>query len=147
MGEVGRLRAAAAALCHGVAMRVSVVLDCLDPTALVPFWCAALGYEPAGSLEDFEVLVPREGEPPGPAFILQRVPEAKTRKNRSHVDIHPPLERGVQALMDELESRGGRRVGPPVLNALDELGIWWQVMADPEGNEFCVVADAGHPLP
>ena len=128
-------------------MRVSVVLDCLDPTALVPFWCAALGYEPAGSLEDFEVLVPREGEPPGPVFILQRVPEPKVGKNRSHLDIHPPLERGVPSLVDELESRGGRRVGHPVLDLIDELGIWWQVMADPEGNEFDVVADSGHPLP
>ena len=128
-------------------MRVSVVLDCLDPTALVPFWCAALGYEPAGSLEDFEVLVPREGEPPGPVFILQRVLEPKVGKNRSHLDIHPPLERGVPSLVDELEARGGRRVGHPVLDLLDELGIWWQVMADPEGNEFDVVADSGHPLP
>ena len=137
----------AALLCHRGPMRVSVVLDCLDPKALVPFWCAALGYEPAGSLEDFEVLAPREGEPPGPVFILQQVAEPKVGKNRSHLDIHPPLERGVESLVDELESRGGRRVGHPVLELYDELGIWWQVMADPEGNEFDIVADAGHPLP
>jgi hypothetical protein len=73
--------------------------------------------------------------------------EPKVGKNRSHLDIHPPLERGVPSLVDELESRGGRRVGHPVLDLIDELGIWWQVMADPEGNEFDVVADSGHPLP
>ena len=128
-------------------MRVSVVLDCLDPRGLVPFWCAALGYEEAGSLDDFEVLRPREGEPPGPVFILQRVAEPKEGKNRSHLDIHPPLERGVIDLADELVARGGRRVGHPVMELYDEIGVWWQVMADPEGNEFDIVADPGHPLP
>lgn len=128
-------------------MRVSVVLDCLDPQALVPFWSAALGYQPAGSLDGFEVLQPREGEPPGPVFILQRVPEPKTGKNRSHLDIHPPLERGVPSLVEELVALGGRRIGEPVVELVDELGIWWQVMADPEGNEFDVIADPGHPLP
>lgn len=128
-------------------MRVSVVLDCLNPQALVPFWSAALGYQPAGSLDGFEVLQPREGEPPGPVFILQRVPEPKTGKNRSHLDIHPPLERGVPSLVEELVALGGRRIGEPVVELVDELGIWWQVMADPEGNEFDVIADPGHPLP
>jgi len=130
-----------------MAMRVSVVLDCLNPQALVPFWSAALGYQPAGSLDDFEVLQPREGEPTGPVFILQRVAEPKTGKNRSHLDIHPPLERGVPSLVEELVALGGRRIGAPVLELVDELGIWWQVMADPEGNEFDVIADPGHPLP
>ena len=136
-----------AAVCHGWAMRVSVVLDCVDPQALVPFWSAALGYEKVGDVDGFAVLQPREGEPPGPVFILQRVPEPKTGKNRSHLDIHPPLERGVPDLVAELESLGGTRLGGPVLDLVDELGIWWQVMADPEGNEFDIVADAGHPLP
>jgi hypothetical protein len=128
-------------------MRVSVVLDCSDPAALVPFWSAALGYRPAASLDDFEVLAPREGEPAGPVFILQRVPEPKTGKNRSHLDIHPPLELGVPALAEQLEALGGRRLGGPVTDLLDEIGVWWQVMTDPEGNEFDLVADEGHPPP
>jgi catechol 2,3-dioxygenase-like lactoylglutathione lyase family enzyme len=128
-------------------MRVSVVLDCSDPAALVSFWSAALGYRPAASLGDFEVLTPREGEPAGPVFILQRVPEPKTGKNRSHLDIHPPLEVGVPALAEQLEGLGGRRLGGPVTDLLDEIGVWWQVMADPEGNEFDLVADEGHPPP
>ena len=41
-------------------MRISVVLDCQDPKALVPFWSAAMGYKPATSLPSFEVLVPEE---------------------------------------------------------------------------------------
>jgi catechol 2,3-dioxygenase-like lactoylglutathione lyase family enzyme len=128
-------------------MRVSVVLDCSDPAALVPFWCAALGYEPVGTIDGFEVLRPAAGEPRGPVFILQRVAEPKVTKNRSHVDIHPPVELGVPALADRLEQLGGRRLGGPVTELLDRLGIWWQVMADPEGNELDLVADPGHPPP
>ncbi|SDP64106.1 hypothetical protein SAMN04489867_3253 [Pedococcus dokdonensis] len=129
-------------------MRLSVVLDVNDLPGLVPFWEAALGYESTFSLPEFEVLRPHEGEPPGPVFILQRVPEGRAAgKNRMHVDVHPPLELGVPALVERLEALGGRRVGAPVTDLLEAIDSWWQVMADPEGNEFCVVADQGHPPP
>jgi hypothetical protein len=128
-------------------MRVSVVLDCRDPRALVQFWSTALRYRPATSLPSFEVLVPAEGEPPGPVLILQQVAEPKTGKNRAHLDIHPPLDLGVPALVERLERLGGTRLGAPVTDLLDKAGIWWQVMRDPEGNEFDVVADPGHPAP
>ena len=128
-------------------MRLSVVLDCQDPQALVPFWCAALRYEPSGTLPDYEVLIPAKGEPIGPVFILQKVGEPKDAKNRMHLDVHPPLEVGVPALIKRLEALGGRRVGEPNTDLLAELGIWWQLMVDPEGNEFDLVADPGHPAP
>ncbi len=128
-------------------MRFSVVLDCVDPQALVPFWSAALGYAPAGTLDDFEVLAPAEGQPPGPVVILQRVQDPKGGKNRMHLDVHPPLEVGVPALVDQLEALGGSRVGAPHTELLAELGIWWQLVTDPEGNELDVVADPGHPAP
>ena len=118
------------------------MLDCIDPAALVPFWCAALGYEPAGSLPAYEVL-----SGPGPVVILQKVGEAKAGKNRMHLDLHPPLETGVPAVVQRLEALGGRRIGAPNTELLGSLGIWWQLMADPEGNEFDVVADPGHPAP
>ena len=132
---------------HTRAMRLSVVLDGRDLSLLVPFWTAALGYDAVFSLPEFEVLRPREGEPPGPVFILQRVPEEKAGKNRMHVDVHPPLELGVRALVERLEALGGRRIGDPVTDLLEAIDSWWQVMADPEGNEFCIVADQGHPPP
>lgn len=128
-------------------MRLSVVLDGRDLSLLVPFWSAALGYDAVFSLPEFEVLRPREGEPSGPVFILQRVPEEKAGKNRMHVDVHPPLELGVPGLVERLEALGGRRIGEPVTDLLEAIDSWWQVMADPEGNEFCVVADQGHPPP
>jgi hypothetical protein len=128
-------------------VRITVVLDCQDPVALSPFWCTALGYRPAGSLPDYEVLTPAEGQPPGPVLLLQRVGETKVTKNRMHLDVHPPLEVGVPALVAKLEALGGRRVGVPHTGLLETLGIWWQLMVDPEGNELDLVADRGHPPP
>ena len=90
---------------------------------------------------------PADGESPGPVFILQGVAEPKTGKNRMHLDVHPRLDLGVPALVERLERLGGSRVGTPVTDLYDELGIWWQVMTDPEGNEFDVIADPGHPAP
>jgi len=128
-------------------VRVSVVIDCLDPDALVGFWAAALHYRPVTSPDGYRVLVADEGEPEGPVLILQRVPEARRGKNRLHLDIHVPLELGVPAMVATLERLDGRSVGAPVTDLLESAGVWWQVMTDPEGNEFCVVADPGHPAP
>jgi predicted enzyme related to lactoylglutathione lyase len=128
-------------------MRLSVVLDCSDPAALVPFWTAAMGYRLASSPPGFEVLVPAEGEPAGPVIVLQRVPESKQRKNRMHLDVHVPLVTGVPAHAARLAELGAERIGAPVTELWEAAGIWWQVMTDPEGNEFCLVADPGHPAP
>jgi hypothetical protein len=128
-------------------MRISVALDCRDPKALVEFWATAMRYEPAASLPGFEVLAPADGEPAGPVLILQEVDEPKAAKNRMHIDIHPPLDLGVPGLVARLEQLGGTRVGEPVTELLEEIGVWWQLMRDPEGNELDVVADPGHPAP
>ena len=114
----------------------------------VPFWTAALGYDAVFSLPDFEVLRPREGEPPGPVFILQRVPEerAPARTGCTSTSIRRSSS-ACPALVERLEALGGRRIGEPVTDLLEAIDSWWQVMADPEGNEFCVVADGGHPPP
>jgi predicted enzyme related to lactoylglutathione lyase len=119
-------------------MRISVVIDCIDPDGLVPFWEAALGYHLEHSLDQFRVLAPAAGEPVGPVLILQGVPEAKVGKNRVHIDVHPP---DVPAHLSLLKALGGRPVGPPV----QAFGIWWQTIGDPEGNEVCLVADAESP--
>jgi catechol 2,3-dioxygenase-like lactoylglutathione lyase family enzyme len=127
-------------------MRLSVVLDCGDPDALVEFWAAALGYRPVESPPGYRVLIDADG-PPARPFVLQRVSEPRVTKNRMHLDVHPPLELGVPAHVQRLVALGGRTLGAPVTELLESHGIWWQVMADPEGNEFCVVADPGHPAP
>ncbi|KQZ89626.1 hypothetical protein ASD62_10230 [Phycicoccus sp. Root563] len=125
-------------------MRLAVVLDCTDAPALVPFWSAALGYTHVASVPGFEVLAAGD-EPGSPTFLLQQVAEPRVGKNRMHLDVHPPLDLGVPALVARLEALGGRRLGEPVTGLLEDLGIWWQTMADPEGNELDVVADPGHP--
>jgi catechol 2,3-dioxygenase-like lactoylglutathione lyase family enzyme len=118
-------------------VRTSVVLDTTDPDALVDFWSAALAYRPVGSPPGYRVLVPAEGEPPGPVLVLQRVDEAKDGKNRVHLDAHPPVGTAAQHV-ERLESLGGTRVGGWVTEI---AGIRWQVMRDPQGNELCVVDD------
>lgn len=128
-------------------MRLSVVIDTVDPDALVPFWAAALRYRLVDQpgLDAFRVLVPADGELAGPVLILQQVPQARPPgKNRLHVDVHPP---DVPAHLEALVRLGGVVKGPPVTELLASMGIWWVVLDDPEGNTLCVVADPGHAPP
>ena len=110
---------------------LGLVLDCLDPAGLAPFWAAALGYEVAGRNGPYLVLQPA-GSDSRPRFLLQQVPEEKVVKNRMHVDLEVGDIDGVAA---RLEALGGRRLnGEP----MDEHGCRWIAMADPEGNELCL---------
>jgi predicted enzyme related to lactoylglutathione lyase len=121
-------------------VRLTVVLDSVDPAAVVGFWQEALGYRFAGDLGAFLVLVP-EGPDAGrgePVVVLQRVPEEPVGKNRVHVDLHPP---DAEAHIARLQALGARRIGSPITELLESDGVWWQQMADPQGLVFCVVAD------
>jgi hypothetical protein len=115
---------------------IKLVLDCADPPALAPFWAAALGYAIAGSLEQYTLLVP-DGVV-GPPLLLQRVPEAKTAKNRMHLDVEVPE---IEAEAARLEQLGARRIQA---GTISEFGHCWILMADPAGNEFCI-CDGGRP--
>jgi len=109
---------------------ISLVLDCRDPQALAKFWAPALGYVEVGSVENYTLLVPNEqGEP---RLLLQRVPEGKAAKNRMHLDIHVA---DIDAEAGRLEALGARRAGGVPVTEHDHA---WVLMADPEGNEFCV---------
>jgi predicted enzyme related to lactoylglutathione lyase len=107
-----------------------LVLDCADPVALADFWAAALGYVALGSAGNYVLLVAADGNQP--KLLLQRVPEAKTAKNRMHLDIVTPDIQGEAA---RLEALGASRVGS---ESMSEHGSTWVLMEDPEGNEFCV---------
>jgi len=108
----------------------SVVLDCANPQRLASFWCEALGYRQAADADPFVVLVPPSGT--GPHFLLQAVPEPKFSKNRMHVDVEAD---DIELEAKRLEGLGARRL----IEEPRRLGsVWWIVMADPEGNEFCV---------
>jgi predicted enzyme related to lactoylglutathione lyase len=107
-----------------------IVIDTVDPRRIAPFWCALLGVEERGWFsDDYLMLTDRDGTVPGIAF--QRVPEAKATKNRVHLDLH--VDDANEAM------RGIRELGGSVVSEERELdGYRWRVMADPEGNEFCI---------
>ena len=74
-----------------------------------------------------------DGEPAGPRLLFQQVPEAKTVKNRVHLDLRPPRDADRDALRADLEARGAKRVGSGRQGPHE-----WVVFADPEANEFCL---------
>ena len=119
-----------------MAATIGLVLDCAEPERLAPFWSAALGYATVGGAGNYVMLVDPDGERPN--LLLQAVDEAKTTKNRMHLDIETP---DVDAEVARLETLGARRLEP---DARSEHGTRWVIMEDPEGNELCV-CDAGHP--
>ena len=119
-----------------MAATLGLVLDCADPDALAGFWSAALGYTNLGGAGAYVMLVDEEGRQP--KLLLQRVAEPKTAKNRVHFDIETPA---VDDEVARLEALGATRV---VAEPIEEHGTRWVVMADPEGNEFCVCSAGAH---
>ena len=113
-----------------------LVLDCADPERLAEFWAEALGYANVGSAGVYVALYPREGN--GPKLLLQRVTEPKATKNRMHLDIEVP---DIDVEADRLSGLGAQRVSD---DTCSEHGSTWILMADPEGNEFCI-CDNGSP--
>lgn len=142
-----------------------VVIDAGKPHAQADFWAAALHYEvednnaliqrllelgalPREATVEYharlafrDLIAVRHPEDPyeeesgmglGRRLLFQRVPEAKTVKNRLHLDLHP----GEGRRAAEVERLRG--LGASVLREVKEPSGEWVVMADPEGNEFCV---------
>ncbi|GAA0242442.1 VOC family protein [Saccharothrix mutabilis subsp. mutabilis] len=107
-----------------------VVIDCIEPARLVRFWAGLLGGEPVLRERGWAQV-----EPPGwPRISFQPVPEGKVGKNRLHLDIGVE---DIAAATDKAKGLGASVVGGVVT---DEQGSF-QVVSDPEGNEFCFVSD------
>ena len=121
---------------HSSAANFGLVLDCADPDRLAVFWSGALGYVNVGSAGAYVALYPVGGS--GPKLLLQRVDEPKTSKNRMHVDIEVP---DIEVEADRLSGIGAQRLSD---DTCSEHGSTWILMADPEGNEFCI-CDNGSP--
>ena len=118
----------------------AVTIDCADALALARFWSAALDrpIDPGGGAEFASIGMPEHRDQTGwsisaddgPTWLFAQVPEAKTAKNRMHVDVAAADHEGeVERLLD----LGATRVAD-----MDEWGYRWTVLHDPEGNEFCV---------
>jgi predicted enzyme related to lactoylglutathione lyase len=116
-----------------------IQIDCRNPRLLAAFWSAVFGLEVDNIL----------GEPPhyvglakmgsdSPYVSFQRVPEPKTVKNRLHFDIRVD---DVEHATTQIKALGGRRLP---LEDFQEYGFRWRVMADPEGNEFCLVYETAN---
>ncbi len=122
----------------------SAVMDCQDIAAQSRWWAEALDWRKVYESEDEVILVPphtldsTRKIPPferGPGLVFVSVPEGKTVKNRLHIDLAPPADGDQAAEVRRLEALGARRVDV----GQDSGTVSWVVMADPEGNEFCVL--------
>ena len=108
----------------------TVVIDCADPAGLSEFWESVTGYEVAEEGEDWMLLA----DPDDEARVqigFQRVPEGKSTKNRLHLDLYAEdVEEAAEWL---------RSLGATQLWVSDDPEDVFITLADPEGNEFCVV--------
>ena len=108
----------------------SVVVDCEDPTSLAEFWCAVLDYRVVFQSDDIVDIAPDQNSFPGIEFI--RAEHHDRRKSPLHIDLNPD-DQDVEVA--RLIALGARRIDvgqPPDAS--------WVVLADPEGNAFCVLA-------
>jgi len=110
-----------------------VVVDAQDPVALGRWWASALGWVVAFDNPDEFEIRPSADQMPG--LLFGPVPEKKTIKNRLHLDFRPDDQ---AAEVDRLLALGARRVD------IGQGEQPWVVLADPEGNEFCVLGER-HP--
>jgi len=112
----------------------AVCVDAHDPLALATFWREVLGWRITWNEDDEVVLEPPAGSPAeGVAadLVFVRVADEKTTKNRLHLDLRPDDR---DAEVARLELLGARRIS---VGQGDD--VTWVVLADPEGNEFCVL--------
>ncbi|MFL6239194.1 MAG: VOC family protein [Actinomycetes bacterium] len=143
-----------------MALAFQVTFDAHDPEALGKFWGALLGYveqPPPEGHDSWESFLSANGVPEqewqdgyavvdpdgnGPRIYLQKVPEGKTVKNRMHLDVDVGGGRSVpleerQRRVDEGVTRAVG-LGATRTKSFEEGGGYFVVMADPEGNEFCL---------
>jgi len=115
---------------------VHLVVDAADPARLARFWAAALDWEVAAEEPDEVVVWPPGFSYPGPSalpLVFVPVPDPKTGKNRPHLDLASASAGHQAALVRRLRDLGARPAD------IGQGEVPWVVLADPEGNEFCVL--------
>ena len=112
-----------------------ICVDSTDPGRAATFWELALGWRRTYDTPDEVCLEPPEGSPEdgvSPDILFLRVPEVKAVKNRLHIDLRPDDQAAEVA---RIEALGATRVA---VGQGDDVS--WVVLADPEGNELCVLS-------
>ena len=129
-----------------VALRwYTIVVDCIDVAAQATWWQETLGWQKVYAAEDEVVIVPAHvteeltrstpWEQVGPGIVFVPVGEHKAVKNRLHIDLAPHTSDDRDAEIARLIERGATEVD---VGQADDAT--WIVLADPEGNEFCVLS-------
>jgi catechol 2,3-dioxygenase-like lactoylglutathione lyase family enzyme len=120
----------------------SIVVDCHDPATQADWWADVLGWEVVHQGGGSTLTPPRAtgaggggASAAGPVLDFVPVPEDKSVKNRLHIDVAPPADGDQASEVARLEELGARRVDVGQQPAEND----WVVLADPEGNEFCVL--------
>ena len=108
-------------------------IDCADPERVAQFWGEVLGWQPQSNEEYFWMCASGNPEDGGLILVFAEVPEPKTVKNRVHIDLSPKGSDQAQEL-ERLLRLGARHVD------IGQGEVPWFVLADPEGNEFCLLA-------
>lgn len=141
-----------------MALTFQVTFDAADPRALGDFWCRVLGYvreEPPAGFATWEEALTAWGLPEerwndknavrdpdgvGPRIFIQKVPEPKAAKNRMHLDVNVSdgLSGAERVAKVRAEAERVIALGASVVDEMTELGEFWIVLRDPEGNEFCL---------
>jgi hypothetical protein len=106
-----------------------IVVDAEDPARLARWWAEALGYVIVHEKPDEVEIRRSRHELPGMLFTI--VADAKTVKNRLHIDLRPDDQ---EAEVERLVDMGARPAD------IGQREVDWVVLADPEGNEFCVLS-------
>ena len=109
----------------------AIVADARNPLRLAEFWAAATGWPIVGTTEVTASLRSPTGRGPWLEFVHTEHPHEV--KNRVHLDVAPFLEHDHWAEVTRLLELGARKID------LGQGSVPWEVMADPEGNEFCVL--------
>ena len=116
----------------------AVTVDAHNPRALAEFWAEALGWSIGEDGDDIGWWIERELNDPNrtgfPDILFLKVPDSKVVKNRLHLDLRPDDQ---AAEVTRLESLGAKKVE---IGQSTDPDTTWVVMADPEGNEFCVLS-------
>jgi hypothetical protein len=137
----------ATGLAFGMAARITeLVLDCRDAVALSAWWAAVLDYEVLGTDDDGAIEIGPPGqEPKGvvPTIVFAPVAEPTPGKLRLHLDLNA-TDRDQDAELQRLLSLGATRVDVGQGPLTDTMT--WHVLADPEGNEFCLLKSTVDPL-